>query len=148
MKTKREFYRLVEEICQKDRRYKVDAYEFLMEALYFTQSRLKRKGHVKGVELTEGLRDFAVKKYGPMARTVLAHWGITNTRDFGNIVFNMIDKQLLSKTDDDSIEDFNDVYDFDKAFEKVVRQSIIDALKKKKKDYERQYSKGFGYWHW
>ena len=129
MEAKKDFYNLVGEICRKDDRYKEDAYEFLMQGLYFTQSRLKRQGHIRGAELVEGLRDLAVEKYGPMAKTVLHHWGIRQTRDFGNIVFNMIDKKILSKTEEDSIDDFNEVYDFEKAFENLIRQNIIRALK-------------------
>jgi len=128
MEAKKDFYRLVGAICRKDGRYKADSYEFLMQALYFTQNRLNRQGHVTGRELAEGLRDFAVEKYGPMAKTVLHHWGIKKTRDFGNIVFNMIDRRILARTEGDSVDDFNDVYDFDKAFENLIRENIIRAI--------------------
>ena len=61
-----------------------------------------------------------------MASAVLTHWGITKTRDFGNIVFNMIEKGLLSKVESDSIEDFNDVYDFKVAFGNILSDTIKD----------------------
>jgi uncharacterized repeat protein (TIGR04138 family) len=134
MKEKKDFYQLVEEICAQDPRYKPDAYEFLMQALYFTQKKLNRKGHVCGKELTEGLRDFAIDQYGPMVKTVLSHWGITKTQDFGNMVFNMIDKGLLSKTEEDSIEDFKGVFDFEEAFRNVLRDSVIKMSDEQQKD--------------
>ena len=125
-----DFYEIVEEICASDRRYKPDAYEFLMQALSFTQKKLKRKTHVSGKELLEGIREFVIEQYGPMAKTVLSHWGITRTRDFGNIVFNMVKKNVLSKTDADSIEDFKDVYDFEAVFQNVLHDSVIKEMGK------------------
>jgi len=124
MEEKKDFYQIVEDICEKDKRYKPDSYEFVTQALHFTQGKLKRASHINGVELLEGIREFAIQQYGPMARAVLTHWGITKTEDFGNIVFNMIDKNLLSKTETDSLDDFKDVYAFDVVFANILRDSI------------------------
>jgi len=126
MEKKKNFRQLVEEIYLKDERYKPDVYEFTLQALHFTQQRLKKEGHITGGELSQGLRDFSIEQYGPMARTVLNHWGIFKTQDFGNIVFNMIDARLLSKTESDSREDFRDVYDFKTAFSNIA----VNQLKK------------------
>ena len=111
------FYKKVEEITEKDTRYKADAYEFVMHALWFTQERLNRKSHVSGKELLEGIRDFGLDQYGPMTKTVLLHWGIKRTEDFGEIVFNMVDNGLMGKTETDSRNDFKNVYDFEKVFD-------------------------------
>ncbi len=124
------FHDLVEEICKKDKRYKPDAYEFVLQGLNFTQDKLKnRQAHVCGSELTLGLRDYAINQYGALAGSVLSHWGISQTQDFGNIVFNMIKKKLLSKTEEDSLADFNDVYDFKSAFANVLADNVIKGLK-------------------
>ncbi len=72
--------------------------------------------HVSGYELCIGLRDFAIHRYGMMAMTVLAKWGITETRDFGNIIFALVDADLMRATDNDHIDDFDGVYDFDEVF--------------------------------
>jgi uncharacterized repeat protein (TIGR04138 family) len=72
--------------------------------------------HVTGQQLLDGIREFALTQYGPMARTVLNEWGIRRCEDFGDIVFNMVEQGLLSKTDQDSREDFKGGYDFDSAF--------------------------------
>lgn len=72
--------------------------------------------HVNGQQLCLGLRDYALTRYGLLARTVLARWGVTRTEDFGRIVFAMIEAGLLRRSDDDSLEDFRAVYDFDEAF--------------------------------
>jgi uncharacterized repeat protein (TIGR04138 family) len=112
-----DFYKKLEEITEKDTRYKPDAYEFVMQALWFTQKRLNRKGHVSGRELLGGIREFGLDQYGPLARTVFDYWGIKKTEDFGEIVFNMVENGLLGKTDRDSREDFKNVYDFNEAFD-------------------------------
>ncbi len=79
--------------------------------------KLKRKGHVSGRELSEGIKEFAIEEYGRLAITVFEYWGVKKTEDFGRIVFNMIDAGVLGKTDTDSIDDFKDIYDFKKVFE-------------------------------
>ena len=111
-----DFYKKVRQIVKKDSRFKPDAYEFVMQGLWFTQKKLKRDSHVSGRELLDGIRDFALEQYGPMARTVFAHWGVENTADFGEIVFNMVENGLMSKTEKDSRDDFRDVFDFSEAF--------------------------------
>ncbi len=114
------FYEIIEAICEQDKRYKADSYEFVMEGLRFSQMRFNKTGHVSGQELAAGIRDLAVKKFGPMARSVLRYWGITRTEDIGNIVFNMIDKKILQKTEADTLDDFRDVYSFEDAFKGVL----------------------------
>jgi uncharacterized repeat protein (TIGR04138 family) len=119
------FYEVIEGICEKDPRYKPDSYEFVMQALNFTQKESKKEGHVSGRELLEGIRKFALDQYGPMAKTVLQHWGITKTADFGDIVFNMIESELLSKTADDTHHYFDGVYDFETAFKHIVKDLTL-----------------------
>ena len=118
------FFDLVEEICSQDKRYKPDAYEFVLLGLTFTQKKLKKQSHLSGVELANGLRDYAVNQYGALATRVLTHWGISQTLDFGNIVFNMIEKKLLSKSDEDYLADFNSVYDFNLAFANILADTV------------------------
>lgn len=129
----REFTKAVEDIYAKDSRYKPDSYESVIQALNFTQKKLKKPGHLSGRELAQGMRDFAIEQYGPMARTVLRHWGIHKTIDIGNIVYNMIAAQMLSKTEEDSLSDFNDVYDFEAAFKNIFA-AFPEIKKRGKKD--------------
>ena len=75
-----------------------------------------RERHVSGQQLCLGLRDFALQQYGMLARTVLSRWGVHKTEDFGRIVFAMIDGGLMRRSDQDTIEDFRSVYEFDEAF--------------------------------
>lgn len=122
-------YKKIEEIVDKDSRYKPDAYAFMMQALWFTQRKLKKQGHISGRELLEGIREFILDKYGPMAKTVLRHWGIKTTDDFGEMVFNMAENRLLNKTEQDSRDDFKNVYNFDEAFDIFKNQGLADKTK-------------------
>jgi uncharacterized repeat protein (TIGR04138 family) len=111
----------LERIRAKDSRYDRDAYEFVREALDHTRQMVhkERPGqHVSGQELLDGIRDLALKKFGPMAVTVFEEWGIRRCPDFGEIVFNMIEAELLAKEKRDSRADFEGGYDFQDAFRK------------------------------
>lgn len=112
----------LETILAKDSRYTRDAYLFVRDALDFTQKaalRERREGfHVTGQELLAGVREYALAQFGPMAITVLEEWGITRCEDFGEIVFNVVEAGLFSKTDTDSREDFKNGYTFENAFRK------------------------------
>ena len=112
-----EFTEKIQGVIAEDPRYKADAYEFLMQALAFTQKKLKRQGHVTGRELLQGVRDFGLEQYGPMTKVVFLHWGIKGTQDFGEIVFTMVRHGMLGKTEEDSLNDFKDVFDFDQALD-------------------------------
>ena len=106
----------------------MQAYEFMQQGLGYTVNKIhgemknpKLSRHVNGRDLCEGLREFALLRWGLMARTVLGRWNIRRTTDFGRIVFALVDGGLMQKTDDDTIEDFRDVYDFKSAFEADYR---------------------------
>jgi uncharacterized repeat protein (TIGR04138 family) len=112
-------------VLAKDPRYNREAYLFLREALEFTQRHVKRESdltrHVSGRELLDGIREFALKEYGPMTMLVLEEWGVRRCEDFGEIVFNMVDHQILKTTDNDTREDFKGGYDFADAFRAPFR---------------------------
>ena len=120
----RELRSIVEIICEKDERYKQAAYEFVMEALSYTQKRFRRIKHVTGIELLEGMKELLIHQYGPMALTVLRHWGIRSTEDFGHIVFNLVENKVLSKSDEDNIEHFRNGFDFREVFHVDYRRQL------------------------
>ncbi|MBI3850243.1 MAG: hypothetical protein HY298_08140 [Verrucomicrobia bacterium] len=115
------FEEVLEKIVAHDPRYHRDAYNFLREALAYTQ---KKSGkvtkdkiqHVTGQALLAGIREFALTEFGPMALTVFEEWGVRTCEDFGEIVFNMVESGLLAKTETDSRDDFKGGYDFKEAF--------------------------------
>ena len=113
----------VDQIVARDLRYRREAYSFVREAVDFTQKVVSRENlektrHVTGQQLLDGIRQFALKEFGPMAVTVLEEWGITSCPDFGEIVFNMVDVGLLGLKEQDRREDFQKGYDFTTAFRK------------------------------
>lgn len=111
-------------ICEKDARYREDAYEFVLESLAYAQKKFKRPKHVSGKELLDGIKELLMDKYGPMTLTVLKHWGIKRTEDFGHIVFNLLENKVLSKTEDDRLDDFKNVYDFKSVFDQGYRTKL------------------------
>jgi uncharacterized repeat protein (TIGR04138 family) len=108
-------------IVSRDPRYSREAYLFVREALDHTQKHIARdrRGrtrHVTGKELLEGIRDYALSQYGPMAMMVLDEWGVHHCSDFGELVFNMVEVKLLAKTEQDTRADFQNGYEFYEAF--------------------------------
>jgi len=113
----------LEEIAQ-DTCYSPEAFYFVREGLQYTirivHGRSGGKGeqmHVTGRDLCWGMRELAVQRWGLMAPTVLRHWNITSTLDFGKIVFAMIEHGWMMKNERDRLEDFSNVYDIDKMCE-------------------------------
>lgn len=124
-----EFSEVVELIRKESPRFAKGAYIFVRQGLDHTIRKLdelepeRRTRHVRGPELLEGFREFALDRYGPMAHTLMTEWGITECIHFGEIVFQLVDYGVLGKTDDDSLEDFRDGYSFDEAFLEPFRPS-------------------------
>ncbi len=124
-----DFNEVVTLICKEDHRFNKSAYEFVRQGLDFTVKELKKSDssragkslHVSGEELLMGLRAFALDQFGPMSRTVLGEWGVTECGHFGDIVFNLIEYSVFSRNKGDSREDFNDVYSFEEAFDVPFR---------------------------
>ncbi|MBX3472219.1 MAG: hypothetical protein KF878_35655 [Planctomycetes bacterium] len=103
-------------LVRERRRYPLEAYLFLYQALDMAQRLVGEKRHVSGPELLEGVRKLAVEQFGPLALMVFQHWGIRRTQDVGEMVFNLVDRELMGKTDQDKREDFDAVFDIEEVF--------------------------------
>ena len=117
------FDEALEKILAHDPRFARDAYHFVRESLDYTQKIIVRESkgnirHVTGQELLDGVRRYGLQQFGPMTATVFEEWGVKNCREFGDIVFNMVEIGLLAKTDKDTRDDFQNGYDFTDAFRK------------------------------
>ena len=122
---------------ERDVRYHPNAYQFVYQALRFTQQCLNRavspgreneEAHISGTELLDGIRAFALDQFGLMTRTVFRCWGIRSTDDFGHIVFELVERGEMSKTDRDQLSDFFDVYDFADVFDRDYRVEVKQAF--------------------
>lgn len=122
-------WREMKKVCELSGGFSPEACNFVREGLAHTVRTIHGEAaastvpapgdesrHVNGQQLCLGLKDYAIKRYGLLARTVLGRWGIQRTDDFGRIVFAMIDVGIMRKTAEDSMEDFCGVFDFDEAF--------------------------------
>jgi len=105
--------------------YPLEAFHFVREGLSYTAQRVhqdfdqldENDRHISPQQLCLGLREFAIEKYGLLAAAVLENWNVRRTDDFGRIVFAMVESGLMSKTPEDTMEDFRGVYDFAEAFD-------------------------------
>lgn len=120
-------------VVARDSRYTIQAYGFVFESLEYAKTRKRRKRpagrkrgrsespespmHVTGQELCQAARELAIRQYGMLGGLVLGHWGIRSTSDLGEIVYNLIASGDFEKTESDSRADFDDVFDFEAAFE-------------------------------
>ena len=129
------------QLLQNDPRYKLEAYQFVREALAYAQDVLglgqgdatdepdeasEQEGppverHVTGQQLCEAIRLYALDQFGYLAKVVLNSWGINNTGDIGEIVFNLINIECMRKSNSDRREDFDNVFDFDRAFQEEFK---------------------------
>lgn len=120
----------IQAVRKRDRRFSRNAYYFVLDALDFTMSHLGREAktgedrHVGGRELLIGIKEYAADQFGPMAELVFERWGVRAPADFGEIVFNLIDAELLSRRPSDSRLDFVDGVDFHQVFAEKHRQSL------------------------
>jgi len=121
------------ELLQQDQRYKLEAYQFVREALQYAQEVLsmppqktatpgaKTEHHLTGQQLCEAIRVYALEQYGYLSKTVLNSWGIHKTGDFGEIVYNLIRIKEMRKSKNDRREDFDDQYDFETSFQPIFQ---------------------------
>ena len=124
-----QFLKDIEELADADGRYNKAAYLFIYDALQYTVEKLgkeslpKQQRHVSGQDLVQALSEYGMDQFGPLTASVFEHWGVRETRDFGEIVFNLVGANLMSKTEDDCIEDFTNVYNFDDEFDWKKRRA-------------------------
>ncbi len=115
LKPREKFNRLL----KKHKEYDSEAYSYIYEVLDYTEKNIAKKSkseQVSARELTEGFKSYTINKFGCLARTVLNEWGVKTTNDIGNIVFYLIEFDLMAKQKSDKIEDFYEVYNFNHAF--------------------------------
>ena len=120
------------QLVASDRRYPVEAYYFVRDALSYASDSLElsnqfqhdlelcqggEEHHLTGQQLCDAIREYAQNQFGYMARIVLKNWGIESTSGFGDIVYNMIDIGLMKKSDQDERSHFDDVYEFGAVFD-------------------------------
>ncbi len=129
------------QLCREDARFAYEAYEFVCDAVTFTQDRLGRgapehdeptdEQHVSGVELLRGTCEFAVREFGMMAPVVFKLWGVRTTDDVGEIVFKLIAVKKLSKSDRDDPDDFRDLFDLHQALADGFALTLTDSAAKR-----------------
>ncbi len=121
------FWDAVFEIRRRDSRYSEDAYAFVMDALEHTITRMGERRHVSARELLVGMCAHAKDRFGLMAWTVLYRWGVKTTADVGAIVFQLVESSVLSRREEDSREEFDDVFDLQVVLEDNYFECVDDS---------------------
>lgn len=142
-KSMSEFPHPIFQVLRDDPRYKLEAYQFVREALSFAQEVMgmgitepvpgsgkenQPERHLTGQQLCEASRRYALDQYGLLAKTVLESWGISRTEDFGEIVYNLIQVDLMKKSDHDRREDFDGVFDFETGLTRAFEFTAVDEI--------------------
>jgi uncharacterized repeat protein (TIGR04138 family) len=109
---------IMDRIRMREQRFDERAYLFVLGALEYCQQRLPERRHISGRELALSCRDLALDRFGVLARLVLESWGIRSSSDIGDVVFTLVDLELLMSQPADSRDEFIEVFDFDQAFER------------------------------
>ncbi len=137
-----EFSHPIFKVLQEDRRYNLEAYQFVREALSYAQEVMELgiseagedagggavEQHLTGQQLCEASRRYALDQYGLLAKTVLKSWGIQGTTDLGEIVYNLIRADLMKKSEQDRREDFDGVFDFDQGLDRAFEFTTSDEI--------------------
>jgi uncharacterized repeat protein (TIGR04138 family) len=114
------FEAALDQVTSTEPRYDRAAYYFLRDALDHTLNERKKTtgetGHISGQQLSEGIRRYALKQFGPMVPSVFEYWNVHSTEDFGVMVFKLVEVGIFGKTERDSIDDFKGLYNFHDAF--------------------------------
>jgi uncharacterized repeat protein (TIGR04138 family) len=109
---------IMDRIRMREQRFDERAYLFVLGALEYCQQRLPERRHISGRELALSCRDLALDRFGVLARLVLESWGIRSSSDIGDVVFTLVELELLMSQPTDSRDEFIGVFDFDQAFER------------------------------
>jgi len=137
----------IAKLVREDRRYKLEAYAFVFEALNYAHSKLgmgadqpteveegeqesaekQAERHLTGQQLCEAVRVYALEQYGYLAQCVLESWGVKSTGDLGEIVFNLIRVGHMRKTKGDTREDFDNVFDFETGLREAYEFKLPEA---------------------
>ena len=124
-----QFLKDIEDLAESDGHYAKAAYLFIYDALQFTVEKMgkeslpKQQRHVSGRDLVRAISEYGMDQFGPLTASVFEHWGVRETRDFGEMVFNLVGANMMSKTDDDRIDDFVEVYAFEEEFDWKKRRA-------------------------
>lgn len=113
----------------KNTKYDRMAFLFVLDALNYTLLTRKAQGHISGQILLEGIKEFAIERFGYLGLIVFQQWGLKTTEDFGKIVFILADHKMLGRSEKDSEEDFKNGWDFNAVFKpELTRRHHVPNL--------------------
>ena len=131
---------IIQKIYEEDDTFPPMAYCFVRDSVHKALEKIAKVNReigfdnevppdIKGADLCRFFRDTLLTRFGPCAIDVLDTWNIKQTSDFGKIIYKLISVEILGKSENDSIEDFDDVYDFTEEFIMPYKQSAMPGRK-------------------
>lgn len=110
-------------------RYPAEAFVFLIQGIRFSEGHIRHErqslGSLDAVDLSWCLHDFAVYRFAEGARSQLESWNIRGTRDFGHLVFRLVEIGEMRTDKGDSINDYADIFEFSEEFKIEEFRSTI-----------------------
>ena len=131
---------IIRKICEEDDSFPPMAYCFVRDSVHKALENIAKAKRelrfndeeppdIQGADLCRFFRDTLINRFGPCAIDVLDTWNIKKTSDFGKIVYKLISVEILGKSENDSVEDFDDVYDFTEEFVMPYKQGTMQGRK-------------------
>ncbi len=129
---------IIRKICEEDETFPPMAYCFVRDSVHKALDNIvkarKQNAYdedeppdIKGADLCRFFRDTLISRFGPCAIDVLDTWNSKQTSDFCKIIYKLISVDILGKSENDSIEDFDDVYDFTEEFVMPYKQGTTSG---------------------
>lgn len=125
---------VLELLAEEKDMYPYEAYDFISGLIKMLDDELQAQietdpaPNITADQLCSRCVDFACSVFGRMSRAVFYSWNIRSTRDIGKIVFHLIEAGVVGAAEGDRIEDFDDLFDMDKALDKPVSYFSGDDL--------------------
>jgi len=99
----------------KQYNYYREAYLFTLEVIHLSSQKIKKSEgkprHLSCGEFANEFVDFAKLKFGILADTVLEQWNVHTSKDIGILVFSLIESGMMSKNENDSLEQFDGLFE-------------------------------------
>jgi uncharacterized repeat protein (TIGR04138 family) len=105
----------IHQIVQKQGKYPAAAYVMIYNTLHWLQEK-GQEGHIAGPDLARAVFFYTIDTCGFLAKTVWQQLKLERSEDIGEMVYHLVDANLIGKVPTDNQSDFDNVLmisDFD-----------------------------------
>jgi len=129
----------IRQVSEDKKKYPVGAYVMIYNTLHWLQEK-GQQGHITGPDLARAMFFYTIDSCGLLAKLVWEQLKISRSEDIGEMVYHLVDANLMGKMPTDSQSDFDNVLvvdDFGLVKLKIVGQKgdlkieyVLPELKK------------------